>query len=72
VVRVRDEGHVFHVECFVVPSDPADPSAPIIDRTAALRDQLRAQDWKVHDVVVVPVARLPKDQTFPADRRSST
>ncbi|MDQ1138167.1 cation diffusion facilitator family transporter [Microbacterium sp. SORGH_AS 1204] len=53
--RVRDEGHVFHIEAFVVPRR----------RKVALADIERARqgcvglDWKVQDVVIVPVPRLP-------------
>ena len=53
--RVRDEGHVFHIEAFVVPRR----------RKVALADIERARqgcvalDWKVQDIVIVPVPRLP-------------
>lgn len=53
--RVRDEGHVFHVEAFVKPQDGMAPS--LADLAAATRavDEL---DWKLHDIVVVPVAQF--------------
>ena len=35
--RVRDEGHVFHVEVFVVPVAGAEPT---LERIAALRDRV--------------------------------
>lgn len=62
-VRAREEGHIFHVEVFVVPKggEPVDVAA--LD---ALREELHALDWKLHDVVVVPVARLPVGH-LPAD-----
>jgi cation diffusion facilitator family transporter len=53
--RVRDEGHVFHIEAFVVPHR----------RKVALSDIETARegcvtlDWKIQDVVVVPVPELP-------------
>ncbi len=53
-VRVRDQGHVFHAEVFVVPLGGVD-----VDRCVALADEIRALDWKLHDVVVAPVATLP-------------
>lgn len=55
--RVRDEGQVFHVEGFVVPWAP-DAATP--ERLAELRGELFGLDWKVRDVVVAPVAELPK------------
>lgn len=56
--RVRDEGHVFHVESFVV------PVAGVPPEMAQLREARRAVcdlDWKVQDVVVVPTDHLPDD-----------
>jgi cation diffusion facilitator family transporter len=56
--RVRDEGHVFHVESFVVPrADAALSLHALGEATTAVR-QL---DWKFRDVVVVPVRALPDD-----------
>ena len=60
-VRVRDEGHVFHVEAFVVPLGGA------VARLAELGEagrSARALDWKIQDLVVVPVAELP-DELLP-------
>lgn len=54
--RVRDEGHVFHVELFVVPRRGEDPD---VDKLRELRDVLHALDHKVHDVVVAPVHSIP-------------
>ena len=59
--RVRDEGHVFHVEVFVVPVGGA---APTVQQFAELRDRLDALDWKLHDIVIAPVPELPPTQTF--------
>ena len=52
--RVRDQGHVFHVEAFVETDGAVD--------TAMLRqahDRVCAIDWKLDDVVVIPVHELP-------------
>jgi len=57
--RVRDEGHVFHVEIFVVPHDGA---APSLEQMASLKETLTELDWKIHDVVVMPVAEIPEYQ----------
>ncbi|WP_422114963.1 cation diffusion facilitator family transporter [Brachybacterium sp. UNK5269] len=59
--RVRDEGHVFHAEVFLVPHPGADPT---VAQVAALRDRIHELDWKVHDVVIAPVPQLPPRQTF--------
>ena len=56
--RVRDEGHVFHVESFVVPLPDVTLSLSALGEAAAT---LRRLDWKLRDVVVVPVAALPDD-----------
>ncbi|MGO1285643.1 MAG: cation diffusion facilitator family transporter [Brachybacterium sp.] len=65
--RVRDEGHVFHAEVFVVPRTGKDPT---VQQIAALRDQIHELDWKLHDVVVAPVAELPGMQTFRSTLRT--
>lgn len=57
-VRLRDEGHVFHVECFVVPRDGVTPA---VDDLADLGGAVSALDWKLRDVVVAPVAALPAE-----------
>ncbi|TLM87017.1 cation diffusion facilitator family transporter [Pseudarthrobacter sp. NamE5] len=56
--RIRDEGHVFHVESFVV---PAGSSVPTLAQLEAARDACVAMDWKVQDMVIVPVAELPSE-----------
>lgn len=59
--RVRDQGHVFHVEAFVRPSAGR---APTLEQLEAAVSVLRDLDWKIHDVVVMPVRDLP--DTIPA------
>src|SRR5699024_7350269 len=59
--RVRYEGHVFHVEVFVVPVGGA---APAVQQFAELRARFDALDWKLHDIVIAPVPELPPTQTF--------
>lgn len=58
-VRVRDEGHVFHVEAFVVPAAGA---LPTLEQLAAARKRCADLDWKIEDVVLAPVAELPEHQ----------
>ncbi|HEX2196193.1 MAG TPA: cation transporter [Actinomycetota bacterium] len=52
--RLREEGHVFFGEVFVVPRDGR-VSASALDEAAEMLTQL---DWRLHDVVVAPVADL--------------
>lgn len=52
--RVRDEGHVFHAEVFVVPLGHAS-----VEQCESLARAVRALDWKLEDVVVAPVTALP-------------
>jgi divalent metal cation (Fe/Co/Zn/Cd) transporter len=59
--RVRDQGHVFHVEAFV---RPVAGRAPTLEQLEAAVSVLRDLDWKIHDVVVMPVRDLP--DTIPA------
>ena len=56
-VRMRDMGQVFHVEAFVVPSRDR-VSATKID---AARRAVADMDWKMQDVSIVVVTRLPEE-----------
>ncbi|AKK04250.1 cation diffusion facilitator family transporter [Corynebacterium epidermidicanis] len=53
--RIRDQGHVFHSETFVVPR-----SEPTLQQLNDARSMLTDLDWKMHDVVIVPVRALPE------------
>lgn len=53
-VRVRDQGHLLHAEVFVVPCAPVD-----VADFEELARTIRGLDWKLHDVVVIPVTSLP-------------
>lgn len=53
--RVRDEGHVFHIEAFVVPRERVLTLGEIESARRGCVDL----DWKVQDVVIVPVPELP-------------
>src|SRR5690554_3314489 len=66
--RVRDQGHVFHVESFVVPKHGR---APSLRRLEAARDRCIALDWKIQDIVVIPVAELPEEVGGSARDRQS-
>jgi divalent metal cation (Fe/Co/Zn/Cd) transporter len=54
--RVRDQGHVLHAEVFVVPR-----GLPTFRRLEQARDLARNLDWKLRDVVIVPVPDLPEE-----------
>jgi cation diffusion facilitator family transporter len=56
--RVRDQGHVFHVEAFIVPVDPDRLSVTLLEQTRAACSRL---DWKVKDLVLVSVETLPEE-----------
>jgi cation diffusion facilitator family transporter len=55
--RVRDEGHVFHIEAFIVPVGNRTPS---LKRLEKAREGCVAIDWKVQDIVLVLVPDLPE------------
>ncbi|HEV2797189.1 MAG TPA: cation transporter, partial [Nocardioides sp.] len=59
--RVRDQGHVFHVESFVRRVGGTEPT---LDELEAAVEVVQDLDWKIHDVVVMPVRDLP--DTIPA------
>ncbi|MFJ6654339.1 cation transporter [Microbacterium sp. NPDC091313] len=54
--RTRDQGMFFHIEAFVIPRRRRMPSLARLERA---REGARRIDWKMHDVVVVPVAEFP-------------
>ncbi|GAA4774444.1 cation transporter [Citricoccus nitrophenolicus] len=57
-VRMRDEGHVFHTELFVVPAGGA---AQTPERLRNLAEGVIELDWKLEDVVVALVDELPAE-----------
>ena len=61
-VRVRDQGQFFHVEGFVVPQKGHTPTLEELSRAQRECSDL---DWKLHDVVVIPVARISDHLTVP-------
>lgn len=66
--RVRDQGHVFHVEAFVVPQRGRMPS---LDELLAAREACIQLDWKVEDIVLVPIDELPEEVGGPERNRQS-
>jgi divalent metal cation (Fe/Co/Zn/Cd) transporter len=55
--RVRDQGHVFHVESFVVPHAGR---LPTFEELEHARVAVADLDWKVQDLVLVVVPELPE------------
>jgi cation diffusion facilitator family transporter len=56
--RIRDQGHVFHVESFVVPRGDEPPT---FEQLEDARRAVVALDWKVQDLVLVVVPELPAE-----------
>ncbi|GAA1536808.1 cation diffusion facilitator family transporter [Microbacterium ginsengiterrae] len=56
--RVRDQGHVLHVESFIVPRKGRMPS---LRRLTKARDDCIALDWKIEDIVLIPIDELPEE-----------
>jgi cation diffusion facilitator family transporter len=58
-VRLREEGHVFTGEVMVVPRASAlDDGEGLMERLEHLAQQLLSLEWKVYDIVVVPVREI--------------
>ena len=55
--RTRDEGHVFHIEAFIVPRGRR---APSLKRLEAAKQACIEIDWRVRDIVLVLVSELPE------------
>jgi cation diffusion facilitator family transporter len=58
-VRLREEGHVFTGEVLVVPREaPALGAGDLVERLKELADELLQLEWKLYDIVVVPVKEI--------------
>ena len=66
--RVRDQGHVLHVEAFVVPRRGRTPS---MRRLMQARDGCLGVDWKAQDVALVLVDELPAEVGGPSREHQS-
>jgi cation diffusion facilitator family transporter len=56
-VRLREEGHVYFGEAWVVLREGED----VMDRLAEASQHARGLDWRLHDLVISPVKELPPD-----------
>lgn len=70
-VRLREEGHVVSGEAFVVPRAEGLEGGALVDRLGEAAEALAAADWRVYEVVVVPVRSLaPQAFVDPEDEGS--
>ena len=60
-VRLREEGHILAGEAYVVPRT----EVGLVEHVAEAARHAAAVDWRVHDVVVVPVRTLDGDALVP-------
>ena len=51
---MREEGHVFFGEAFVVPT----VTDRLPERIEGAVEEILALDWRLHDIVLMPVTRL--------------
>jgi len=71
-VRMREEGHVFFGEIFVVPRPAPQVSAEQLSaRIGELADKAKAFNWRVHDVTVMPIERKRMQQELGEPESSS-
>lgn len=54
-VRMREEGHIFMGEAFVIPKSGVSQLTRLISQAV---EEVKALDWRVHDIVVMPVGHL--------------
>lgn len=64
--RTRDQGQFFHIEAFVIPRRG---KLPKIEELTRAQQECRALDWKIHDVVIVPVEEFPDNADARSDER---
>jgi cation diffusion facilitator family transporter len=58
-VRLREEGHVFTGEVLVVPREsPGLGADDLLDRLHRLAERLMDLEWKLYDIVMVPVKEI--------------
>jgi cation diffusion facilitator family transporter len=62
-VRLREEGHVFIGEAFVVPVDNHD----LVDRVERANRHLLDLDWRLHELVIAPVSEIKRPEPAGGD-----
>ena len=63
-VRMREDGHVFFGEAFVIPSD----ERGLVSKLSSATDEMKKLDWRLHDLVIMPVSEFDPD-TEPQENR---
>jgi cation diffusion facilitator family transporter len=58
-VRLREAGHVFTGEAFVVPVDDQD----LVGRIERAHQQLLDLDWRLHELVIAPVREIQRPES---------
>ena len=68
-VRMREQGHAVAGQIFLVPRADGMNAAELTRKLDEVRECVRAVDWRLHDVIVTPVAALADDEPpIPASR----
>jgi cation diffusion facilitator family transporter len=62
-VRMREDGHVFYGEAFVVPSD----ERGLVSKVSAAVTEMKELDWRLQDLVIMPVSDLPEGPPEPSE-----
>jgi divalent metal cation (Fe/Co/Zn/Cd) transporter len=57
-VRMREEGHVFMGEAFVVPRPG---TGDLVGKLARASEAAKALNWRMHELTIMPVERLPEN-----------
>jgi cation diffusion facilitator family transporter len=57
-VRLREEGHVYFGEVIVVPATQEN----LVHNIETAQDHLESLDWKIHEIVIMPVSDLGEDE----------
>lgn len=72
-VRMREEGHIYFGEAFVVPRPG---TTDLVEKLSAAAEGARALDWRMHELTIMPVRDLERrgerDQGEPAAEPPST
>jgi divalent metal cation (Fe/Co/Zn/Cd) transporter len=64
-VRVREDGHMLFADALVVPRTERD----LVDNIAEATEHALALDWRLHDLVIMPVRELPHEDWSPETGR---
>lgn len=54
-IRVREDGHVYYGEAFIVPRS----SAHLLENIEQARENIYKLSWRIHDFSICPVKKLP-------------